>query len=117
MLTKAIYDRDEGEKQIILPRWEMRCLCYAKFLPGGAITPGEFFAHIGSKWSCIEDSSRKIQTDTVNEGIQNRLMPHAIVFITECKSIKQLTADLATMPGAGISGLEIFTVKEVLEYQ
>jgi hypothetical protein len=44
-------------------------------------------------------------------------MPHAIVFITECKSIKQLTSDLATMPGAGISGLEIFAVKEVLEYE
>ena len=95
----------------------MRCLCYAKFLPDGAISPGEFFAHIGSKWSCIEDSP-KIKTNTPDGHTNSKKpLPHSIVFITDCKSMKQLTSDLATMPGAGISDLEIFPLQEVLEYQ
>jgi len=117
MLTKEIYDGSKGENIIILPRWEMRCLNYVKFLPGGAITPGEFFAHIGTKWSFIEDSTIKITRDAKSERINRTyLLPHAIIFITECKSIKQLTSDFATMPGAGISGFEISHVQEVLEY-
>jgi hypothetical protein len=96
----------------------MRCLCCVKFLPGGAITPGEFFAHIGPKWSCIEDSTMKIERDAENERIKhNHLLPRAIIFVTECKSINQLKSDFAKLPGAGISGLEIFPVQEVLEYQ
>jgi hypothetical protein len=32
------------------------------------------------------------------------------VFIADCQSVKQLTTDLAKMPGAGIATLEIFPV-------
>ncbi len=95
----------------------MRCLCYAKFLSGGAIPPGEFFAHLGIKWSCIEDSPKAV-IKTSNPGMTyHRLLPKSIVFIADCKSVAQLTLDLATMPGAGISNLEVFPVPEVVEYQ
>jgi hypothetical protein len=95
----------------------MRCLCYAKFLPSGSITPGEFFAHVGTKWSCVEDTPNPL-VNTSNLGkFRNRSLPKSIVFITDCQSVEQLTSDLATLPGAGISNFEIFPVPEVLEYQ
>ena len=93
----------------------MRCLCYAKFLSGGSIPLGEFFAHIGTKWTCIEDTSKANKTP--NRGINhNSLLRQSIVFIADCKSIEQLTSELATMPGAGISNLEVFPVPEMVEY-
>ena len=95
----------------------MRCLCYAKFLSGGTIPLGEFFAHIGTKWSCIEDS-HNTSVKTSNPGIaRNRSVTKSVVFIADCKSVKQLTSYLVTMPGAGISNVEIFPVPEVVEYQ
>jgi hypothetical protein len=36
----------------------MRCLCYAKFSSGGSVAPGEFFSHLGAKWTCIEDTAK-----------------------------------------------------------
>ena len=94
----------------------MRCLCYAKFLPNGSISPGEFFAHIGTEWSCIEDTT-KTATNASNLGIsRNNPLPKTIVFIANCKSVKQLASDLATLPGAGISCLKIFPFPEVLEH-
>ena len=95
----------------------MRCLCYAKFLDSGAIPPGEFFAHIDTKWSCIEDSAKAEINTSKQRMIRNHLLPHSIVFIADCKSVEQLTTNLATMPGAGIYNLEIFPVPEVVEYQ
>ena len=95
----------------------MRCLCYAKFLSSGAIPPSEFFAYIATQWSFIEDSS-KVVIKTSNYGKKlNHLLPQSIVFITDCKSVEELTSDLATMPGAGISNIEIFPVPEMVEYQ
>ena len=95
----------------------MICLCYAKFLPNGSISPGEFFASIKAKWSCIEDT-HNISTKTSNPGIaRNRSVTKSVVFIADCKSVKQLTSYLVTMPGAGISNVEIFPVPEVVEYQ
>jgi hypothetical protein len=93
----------------------MRCLCYAKFLPSGAIPLGEFFAHIGTQWSCIEDTAH-ISNKTPNSGtLRNTKLPKSIVFIADCQSVKQLTTDLATMPGAGIANLEIFPVPAMID--
>ena len=90
----------------------MRCLCYAKFLSAEAIRAGEFSAHLGSVWTCIEDSS-KTPTNISNLGVtRDRPISKSIVFITDCKSIAQLTSDLETMPGAGISNIEIFPIQE-----
>jgi len=91
----------------------MRCLCYAKFLPNGAIPLGEFFAHIGTQWTCIEDTVH-ISNKTSNSSTpRNPKLPKSIVFIADCQSVKQLTTDLATMPGAGIANLEIFPVPTI----
>ena len=49
--------------------------------------------------------------------LSNCLLPQSIVFIADCESLEQLTTDLATMPGAGISNLNIFPFPEVVEYQ
>jgi hypothetical protein len=95
----------------------MRCLCYAKFLAGGSIPPSEFFAHIGIKWSCIEDTSNGVIKKSIPGTSSNDRFQKSIVFIADCKSVKQLTSSLVTMPGAGISNVEIFPVPEVLEYQ
>lgn len=95
----------------------MRCLCYAKFLSSGAVPPGEFFAHIDTKWSCIENIPKAAIKASNHDMTCNRLLPQAIVFITDCKSVEQLTSDLAATPGAGISNLEIFPVPEMIEYQ
>ena len=35
-----------------------------------------------------------------------------IVFIAECKTIDQLTSALETLPGAGVSKIEVFPVPE-----
>ena len=95
----------------------MRCLCYAKFLSSGGIPPDEFFAHIAAKWSCIEDTSKAI-IKTSNHGKNHRhWLPQSIVFIADFNSVEELTTSLATMPGAGISNVEIFPVSEVVEYQ
>jgi len=94
----------------------MRCLCYAKFLSGGSISLGEFFAHIGTKWTCIEDTSTVINRHS-NHGVNhNSLLRKSIVFIADCKSIEQLTSELATLPGAGIANLEVFPVPEMVGY-
>ena len=93
----------------------MRCLCYAKFLPNGAIPLGEFFAHIGTQWTCIEDTAR-VSNKPLNSGtLRNPKLPRSIVFIADCQSVKQLTINLATMPGAGIANLEIFPVPTMLD--
>jgi hypothetical protein len=91
----------------------MRCLCYAKFLSGGAIPPGEFFAHIHTQWSCIEDSPKTSHRTSNQDKPRNRFLPQSIVFVADCQSVEQLTSDLATMPGAGIANIQIFPVPEV----
>ena len=94
----------------------MRCLCYAKFLSGGSIPLGAFFAHIGTKWTCMEDTSTATSRNP-NQGINhNSLLRKSIVFIADCKSVEQLTSELATLPGAGIANFEVFPVPEMVEY-
>jgi hypothetical protein len=95
----------------------MRCLCYAKFLSSGAIPPGEFFAHIATKWSCIEDSPKTTIKTSNHIMPRTHILPQSIVFIADCRSVEQLALDLATMPGAGLSNVEIFPVPEMLQYQ
>jgi len=94
----------------------MRWLCYAKFLPNNTKPPSEFFGHLGAIWSSIEDTPKTtIKTSNVSLT-HNYLSPMTFVFITECQSLSQLTSYLATMPGAGISNVEIFPVSESTEF-
>ena len=94
----------------------MRCLCYAKFLSGGSIPLGEFFAHIGTKWTCMEDTYT-VTNRNPNQGINHKSpLRKSIVFIADCKSVEQLTSELATLPGAGIANFEVFPVPEMVEY-
>jgi hypothetical protein len=93
----------------------MRCLCYAKFLPGGAIPLSEFFAHIGTQWTCIEDTVHVSNKTSNSNTIRNPKLSKSMVFIADCQSVKQLTTDLATLPGAGIANLEIFPVPTMLD--
>jgi len=52
-----------------------------------------------------------------NHGVNhNSLLRKSIVFIADCKSIEQLTSELATLPGAGIANLEVFPVPEMVGY-
>jgi hypothetical protein len=95
----------------------MRCLCYAKFQSGGAIPAGEFCAHLTAKWSCNEDSPGPAIKMPNRNTMSNCLLPQSIVFIADCESLEQMTTDLATMPGTGISNLNIFPFPEVVEYQ
>jgi hypothetical protein len=95
----------------------MRCLCYAKFLSNGAIPSGEFCAHVRTIWSCIEDTPKTIIKSSNRFLPHNRYFPISIVFITDCQSVEQLTSDLETMPGAGISNIEVFPVQEMIESQ
>ena len=53
----------------------MRCLCYAKFLSSGAVPPGEFFAHIDTKWSCIENIPKAAIKASNHDMTCNRLLP------------------------------------------
>jgi hypothetical protein len=95
----------------------MRCLCYAKFPSSGTIPPSEFFAHIGTIWSYIEDNT-KTTIKTSNLGLtRNNQFPVSIVFITDCKSLEQLSSDLARMPCAGISNVEVFPMPGKKEFQ
>ena len=92
----------------------MRCLCYAKFLSSGAMAmwPGEFSTHLGSVWTCVEDSTKTgANISNLDSGRENPISK-SIVFIADCKSIAQLTSDLEKMPGAGISNIEVFPIQE-----
>ena len=87
------------------------------FYPMALSLPVSSSPSIDTKWSCVEDT-QNTSIKTSNPGIaRNRSVPKSVVFIADCKSVKQLTSDLVTLPGAGISNVEIFPVPEVVEYQ
>ena len=92
-------------------------LFHAIFMPNVSIAPGEFFAHIGKKWNCVEDTSSGVIKKSNFGTFSTGRFQKSIVFIADCKSVKQLTSYLVTMPGAGISNVKIFPVPEMVEYQ
>lgn len=91
----------------------MRCLVFVKFLPGGSLPPGEFFARINARWSRLEDTR-----DVAGQGNPPHLQsPRSAICIADYDSIEQLAIDLAIMPGAGISNVEVVPISEEMELQ
>jgi len=87
----------------------MRYLVFVKFLPGGSLAPGEFFVRIKAQWHWIEvmpdDESAKTRPQSARSAI----------CISDYDSIEQFSIDLSTMPGAGISNVEVVPVSEGTE--
>ena len=91
----------------------LKCLCYAKFLSNGSVSHDEFFAHMGAKWVNIEDTSTASNKNVHRNLTHNNLLRKSIVFVIDCKTPEQIASALATMPGAGISNIEVFPVPEI----
>ena len=77
----------------------MKCLVFVKFLPNGSLAPSEFFRRIDAEWFWLEEEPENDR-------------PKAAVCVAEFDSIQQLGLDLAIMPGAGISNVEVVPVTE-----
>jgi len=95
----------------------MRCLVFVKFLPGGSLPPEEFFARINARWSHLVDTE---DTGVANASLEKATSvnpPKSAVCIADYDSIEQLSIDLAIMPGAGISNVEVVPISEEVELQ
>ena len=84
----------------------MRCLVFVRFMPEGSLPPEDFFARLNSKWSWLGKANE------IGSGYNNNRASTAALCITDYESIEQLTLDLAIMPGAGISNIEIVPISE-----
>jgi hypothetical protein len=93
----------------------MWCLVYVKFLPGGSIAPEEFFSRINAQWSCIEDYELKSELDYATPPFKRPSRKTALC-IADYDSIEQFTIDLAIMPGAGISAVEVVPIQEETDF-
>lgn len=95
----------------------MQCLVFVRFLPGGSLPPGEFFSRINARWSRLEDT-KDAESDVAGQGEPPRLQsPRSAICIADYDSIEQLAIDLAIMPGAGISNVEVAPISEEMELQ
>jgi|WetSurMetagenome_2_1015567.scaffolds.fasta_scaffold242034_2 hypothetical protein len=95
----------------------MRCLVLVKFLPGGSLPPAEFFRHLKATWSYVKETNDQVKV-TGNTAITPAASPpKAGICITDYDSIEQLTLDLAIMPGAGISNIELIPISGQEEFQ
>lgn len=92
---------------------KMRCLCYAKFLSNGSVSHDEFFTHMDAKWVSIEDTSTASNQNMHSKLTQDNLFHKSIVFVIDCKTMEQISSAVATMPGAGLSDIEVFPVPEI----
>ena len=92
----------------------MRCLVFVRFLSGGSLPPDEFFALIKAQWSWIE---HKDYTESGATGLKRTTQSsRAAICIADYESIEQLAIDLAIMPGAGISNVEVVPLSEEMEH-
>lgn len=90
----------------------MRCLVFVEFLPGGSIPPAEFFLRMKAIWSYVKNSENQ-KTETGDPpGKTTAQFAKSGICVADYDSIEQLTADLAIMPGAGISNVQIFPLSE-----
>jgi hypothetical protein len=92
----------------------MRCLVFVKFFPGGSLPPEEFFTRINAQWSHLEDTQGMELDNTLEKPDRERL-PKSAICIADYDSIEQLAMDLAIMPGAGISNVEVVPISEETE--
>lgn len=79
----------------------MLFLVHVNFLPGGSISPEEFFSRINAMWSFIDEP---------DEYYRNN--PRSGICISDFNSIQRFNFDLSVMPGSGISEIMIEAVDE-----
>jgi hypothetical protein len=89
----------------------MLCLVFVKFLPGGSLAPEEFFARIKARWSWMEGKAA-----CGDNGKSTSAPTRSAVCIAEYDSLEQFAIDLAVMPGAGISNIEVAPVSAIPDY-
>jgi hypothetical protein len=89
----------------------MHCLVLVKFLPEGSLSPEEFFTRINARWSWIESTNDTDLERTCFSRANDR-SPKSAICIADYESIQQLALDLAIMPGAGISNVEVVPISE-----
>ena len=93
----------------------MRCLVYVKFLPGGSLSPHEFFTRINAQWSFLEDPDTSESSPGGPQTATRRPSARSAMCVADYDSVEQLAIDLAIMPGAGLSAVEVVPVSEELD--
>lgn len=93
----------------------MQCLVFVKFLEGCSVPPDSFLSRINAKWSWLEETNETDPPATEFEGISRLQPPRSAICIADYESIEQLAIDLAIMPGAGISQVEVVPLSEETE--
>jgi len=88
---------------------------YVKFLPGGSIAPEDFFARINAQWYWLEDAHNTGSRNASSGKTTLAQSPKSAICIADYDSIQQFAIDLAIMPGAGISNIEVVPISEVRE--
>jgi hypothetical protein len=88
---------------------------YVKFLPGGSIAPEEFFARINAQWYWLEDAHNTESRNTSSGKTTLAQSPKSAICIADYDSIQQFAIDLAIMPGAGISNIEVIPLSDEIE--
>ena len=73
----------------------------------------EFFTHMDAKWVSIEDTSTASNQNMHSELTQDNLFHKSIVFVIDCKTMEQIASAVATMPGAGLSDIEVFPCQKL----
>jgi hypothetical protein len=91
----------------------MQCLVLVKFLDGGSLSPEEFFSRVGAQWNWVDYGSRvKSGNDGSARPDGYQLKAKEAICIADYESVEQITIDLAIMPGAGISAVEVYPISE-----
>ncbi|MFH1031320.1 MAG: hypothetical protein V1767_01935 [Chloroflexota bacterium] len=90
----------------------MQCLVFVKFLEGCSLPPDNFFSRINAKWSWLEETNEAESPETDFEGTSRLQPPRSAICIADYESIEQLAIDLAIMPGAGISQIDVVPLSD-----
>ena len=93
----------------------MRCLVHVKFLPGGSLSPQEFFTRINAQWSFLEDQDNSESRTGGPQTTTRRQSARSAMCLADYDSVEQLALDLAIMPGAGLSAVEVVPVTEEMD--
>ena len=75
-------------------------------MPEGSLSPEDFLARLNSRWSWLGKANE------IGNVENNNRTSTAALCITDYESVEQLTLDLAIMPGAGISNIEVVPLSE-----
>lgn len=95
----------------------MKCLVFVKFLPGGSLSPEEFFGRLNAQCICFQREDDKLTEKTDSPKTVRTLRPRSAICVADYESIEQSAIDLAIMPGAGISNVEVVPISEETEHE